>query len=199
MNTLHVNRVSESDNFWSNQERIEEIQKDMLRFTLLQLRDKSLAEDLVQEAFMAAYENKEKFNGEAQFKTWIFTILKNKMIDFFRHNKRRTHINVEIETEDKLLGSCFKQNDHWNQESQPNDWGDPDKILDNKQFWIILDICMKDMKDNLAQVFSMREILGLETAKICEILEIKENNCWILLHRARSRLRICLENRWLTS
>ena len=64
-------------------------------------------------------------------------------------------------------------------------------------FWAVFDICMNNPPEHIARVYTMRELLELETAEICAELGITSNNCFVILHRARLGLRECLENRWL--
>ena len=177
---------------------IELLRKDMLRFATLQLRDASIAEDAVQEALIAAHSAKGRFEGRAQLKTWVFSILKNKIIDVLRERVRKPTQSMTLaDGSDDELDELFDENGRWRKETQPSDWGQPEKAFKNDQFWQILEVCLESMKENVARVFMMREFLGLDTAEICSELEISESNCWVILHRARSNLRICLENKWV--
>ena len=173
---------------------IEALRKDMLRFAHLQLRDESIAEDAVQEALIAAHSAKARFEGRAQLKTWVFSILKNKIIDILRERVRKP---TESLTQEDGSDELFDENGNWRKESQPSDWGQPELAFKNEQFLEILQLCLDSMKENVARVFMMREFLGLSTAEICIELEISESNCWVILHRARSNLRVCLEKKWI--
>ena len=173
---------------------IEALRKDMLRFAHLQLRDESIAEDAVQEALIAAHSAKARFEGRAQLKTWVFSILKNKIIDILRERVRKP---TESLTQEDGSDELFDENGNWRKESQPSDWGQPELAFKNEQFLEVLQFCLDSMKENVARVFMMREFLGLSTAEICIDLEISESNCWVILHRARSNLRVCLEKKWI--
>lgn len=173
------------------------LRNDMLKFATLQLRDSSIAEDAVQEALIAAHTAKGSFEGRAQVKTWVFSILRNKIIDILRERIRRPTQSMTLEDgSDDELDELFDENGRWRKDSQPTDWGQPEKAFKNEQFWQVFEICLESMKENVARVFMMREFLGLDTDEICKELEISESNCWVILHRARSRLRVCLENKW---
>lgn len=177
---------------------IQALRIDMLKFATLQLRDASIAEDAVQEALIAAHAAKESFEGRAQLKTWVFSILRNKIIDILRERIRHpTQSLTQEDGSDDELDELFDENGRWRKESQPTDWGQPEKAFKNEQFWQVFEICLESMKENVARVFMMREFLGLNTAEICKELEVSESNCWVILHRARSRLRVCLENKWI--
>ena len=65
-----------------------------------------------------------------------------------------------------------------------------------KQFWRVFDACLERLPSNTARVFMMREFLGFETDEICKELALSASNCWVILHRARMALRLCLESQW---
>jgi RNA polymerase sigma-70 factor (ECF subfamily) len=177
------------------------IRRDMLRFARMQLRDSGAAEDMVQEALMAAMTGARSFAGRSAFKTWMFAILRNKIVDHIRASSREicssdfagsSDMDAGLEEFDVL----FKQGGHWNPDDRPATWSDPDAAFEQDAFWQVFDICMNNLPEHIARVYTMRELLELETAEICAALGITRNNCFVILHRARLGLRLCLENRW---
>lgn len=169
----------------------------LVRFAHLQLRDVSAAEDAVQEALLAAIERAHQFQGAAAAATWVFAILKNKIIDEFRRRSRQPMTDVAIEQEQGLEESLDEQFDHrghW--VSRPAAWADPEASLEQKHFWEVFEICIAGLPEKPARVFGMRELLGMETGEICKELGLSTSNCWVLLHRARLGLRDCLSRRW---
>jgi len=171
--------------------------KDLLRFAMLQLRDQAAAEDAVQETMLAALQGVERFASRAQLKTWVFSILKNKIIDAIRRRVREPNMTPpDEEIADSDFDPLFDERGHWRRESQPSTWGDPVKALENTRFWAVFDVCMNRLPANTARVFMMREVLGLETEEICRELALSSGNCWVVLHRARMGLRLCLEETW---
>ncbi|GAB4289241.1 MAG: RNA polymerase factor sigma-70 [Thiohalomonadaceae bacterium] len=176
---------------------IASLRADMLRFATLQLRDASAAEDAVQEALAAAFANQARYAGHARLKTWVFAILRNKIVDIIRERVRHSTQSYDDGIAlDEELDQLFDERGHWRKEKRPSDWGQPEQEFENGQFWRVFDACMNYLPANTAQVFMMREMLGLETAEICKELAISESNCWVILHRARARLRLCLEENW---
>lgn len=175
------------------------LRKELLRFAILQLRNSELAEDAVQEALAAAVATRERFEGRASVKTWVFAILKNKIIDILRDrwNKDRQELNAD--TDDSDFDVLFKTNDRWQRSEIPSAWGNPEQAFENLEFWQIFDICMNNMPEATGRVFAMREFLGLEVPEICKELGISSSNCWVILHRARMSLRLCLQQRWFES
>ena len=179
-----------------------EIRRDMMKFAHLQLRDESLAEDVVQEALAAALTSAKEFAGRSALKTWIFAILRNKIIDQIRLQSRTTNVSSfsqQEESLDETFETLFKANAHWSPGNRPNDWGNPEEALRQQRFWDVFDACLKHLPENTARVFMMREFLEFETAEVCQELSITISNCNVILHRARNGLRNCLEKNWFTA
>jgi RNA polymerase sigma-70 factor (ECF subfamily) len=175
-------------------------QREMLRFAVLQLRDQASAEDAVQEAMLAALQGADRFGERAKLKTWVFSILKNKIVDIIRRRVREpSYESPEDEIDEADFDPLFQANGHWQRDTRPSDWGDPEKSFENQRFWAVFDGCLNRLPAATARVFMMREMLGLETDEICEELSMTSNNCWVVLHRARMGLRLCLDQKWFTT
>jgi RNA polymerase sigma-70 factor (ECF subfamily) len=178
-----------------------QIRRDMIKFAQLQLRDAALAEDVVQEALAAALSSAKEFAGRSAMKTWVFAILKNKIVDQIRQQSRTSNISSfssEEESMDETFESLFKANAHWAPDSRPAGWGNPEETLRQQRFFEVFDACLKHLPENTARVFMMREFLEFETSEVCEQLSITTSNCNVILHRARNGLRRCLENGWFS-
>ncbi len=171
---------------------------DLVRFAALQLRDPALAEDVVQETLMAAMQNCEQFAGRSSIKTWIFAILKRKIIDAMRTRIREVPTSQlgHAGEDDDDFDHLFDQGGFWSTEHRPHRWSEPEDSLEQRQFWTAFELCLDHLPLRSAQVFSMRELLGLKTEEICKELAISTSNCWVILHRARMGLRVCLEETW---
>lgn len=168
---------------------------DMLRFARLQLRDDYAAEEVVQDTFVLAFDNLIKFDHRAQLKTWVYSILRNKIIDFIKIRAHRQFREVSS-IEELSVDPYFDENGGWLEETRPSDWGDPERSFENAQFWQIFQHCLNRLPENTARVFMMREMLGFDTKEICQELAISLSNCWVVLHRARIALQLCLNERW---
>lgn len=169
--------------------------RDLLRFAALQLRDDAAAEDAVQETMVSALESAHRFGQRAQFKTWVFAILKNKIIDLIRRRKREVALDPDEIPEDSF-DALFDEDGHWQSDAAPADWGDPAQSYENERFWAVFHVCLERLPANTGRVFMMREYLGFDTDEICKELAISASNCWVVLHRARMALRLCLEQKW---
>lgn len=166
----------------------------------MHLRNDDSAEDAVQEALVSAYANLKKFNNQAQLKTWVFSILKNKIIDIIRERARSPNIAFDVnEIPEDAINDMFGTDGCWEEDTRPSNWESPEKCLSNIQFWQVFEICLTRLPENASRVFMMREIMGFDTEQICKDLAISPENCWVVLHRSRMMLRLCLNERWFLS
>ncbi len=177
---------------------LNDLRQQMIKFAILQLRDKDMAEDAVQEALIGALKNVKSFDGRAALKTWVFAILKNKIIDVLRQKKRLINVSdlLRKDDEDGDILALFDQKGMWRLDERPADWGDPEVTLRERDFWRVFEACLEGLPPKQARVFMMREFIELETDEICATVEITVGNLNVMLHRARLRLRECLENKW---
>lgn len=175
-----------------------ELRKQMLKFTTLQLRNESLAEDAVQEALAGALKNITSFNRSSALKTWVFAILKNKIADVLRKSSRMVEASglLRDHEDEENLDMLFDKKGFWQMEERPAAWSQPMESVKNNQFCRVFEACLSGLPENQARLFMMREFIELESNEICEALEISTSNLHVILYRARLRLRECLENRW---
>ncbi len=161
------------------------------------MRDEAAAEDAVQDALAGALSSLAQFASRAQLRTWVYAILKNKIIDIIRERARAPAIGQAIdEIPDDAYDDLFNERGYWQEDSRPAGWGNPEQSYSSQQFWLVFEACLTRLPQNTARIFMMREMLGLETDEICKELSISPTNCWVVLHRARMGLRLCLEERW---
>ena len=154
------------------------LRRDMLKFAWMQLRDDATAEDAVQEALTAALSGQKQFNNRAQLKTWVFAILKNKIIDIIRERARLPSTSHPVEEIlENAYDDLFNENGFWQEDTRPSSWGNPESSFSSQQFWQIFEICLTRLPENTARVFMMREMLGFETEEICKELAISPTNC----------------------
>lgn len=178
-------------------EYLQALRQQMLKFAILQLGNEHAAEDAVQEALLGAMKNAESFKARAALKTWVFAILKNKIADALRKKSRSKEVtNLMGSDDDESVPDVFTQNGSWKPGEGPANWGDPELAFKQGQFWVVFETCLDELPEGQARVFMMREFIGLESNEICEQLDLSTSNLHVLLHRARLRLRECLENCW---
>jgi len=169
----------------------------LYRYALLRLRDRGLAEDIVQETFLAALQARDKFAGHSSERTWLVGILKHKIIDHFRRTNRETpldHPELLACGQEEPFDVTGEWIGHWKEERGPIEWAaDPGTVFERKEFWEIFNRCLSALPGRLAQVFTLRELDGLSTDDICQTMNISATNLWVMLHRARMQLRRSLE------
>jgi len=167
----------------------------LLRYASLQLRDTAAAEDAVQEALVAALAGESSFAGRANLRTWLTGILKHKIVDAIRRQAReQPAADLAPEGGEDEFDALFDRRGHW--EEPPSAWEHPEQALNQRQFLAALEACLRTLPERTARVFMMREHLGLETPEICKELGITATHCWVMLHRARMALRLCLQENW---
>ncbi len=177
---------------------LSDLRRQMIKFATLQLSNSHLAEDAVQEALVGALKNARSFAGRAALKTWVFAILKNKIADTLRHKQRTVNASslMREDEENEDFSELFDQRAHWQPDERPASWGNPQESLHQGQFWKVFEVCLEGLPAAQARVFMMKEFIELDTQEICATVGITVTNLNVMLHRARLRLRECLENRW---
>jgi RNA polymerase sigma-70 factor (TIGR02943 family) len=167
----------------------------LLRYARLQLRNDAWAEDAVSETLLAALSKPHSFGNRSQLKTWLVGILKHKVIDILRQRQREVSLATDDgDGSEELEALAFKADGHF--VNEPADWGNPEQELNSRQFFAILEACAEKLPPAMGRVFLMREWLELPSEEICKELQLTATNLYVQLHRARLRLRECLELNW---
>jgi len=170
----------------------------LLKFARLQLRNDAWAEDAVSETMLAAISRPQGFEQRSQLKTWLVGILKHKIIDAMRQNSREVCLSSGNDDEgaDPLEHMAFKTDGHFAE--KPAEWGNPEQELNSRQFFEVLEACTDKLPAVQGRLFLMREWLELSSEDICKELSLTPTNLYVQLHRARLRLRECLELNWFS-
>jgi RNA polymerase sigma-70 factor (ECF subfamily) len=147
------------------------------------------AEDMVQDVFRTFLERLDNFEGRSQLRTWLFGILHRKALE--RH--RAAAIDDRMDPIDEVFESRFDSNGNW---SRPP--ADLERLMLSREIGELIRGCMDGLSVNQREVFVLREVEGLETSEICKILAVSVTNFGVLIHRARARLRECLEAKGLS-
>jgi len=178
----------------SHPERWVELHADALfRFALLHVRNQTAAEELVQETFVAALSS--TFRAQCSERTWLVGILKHKIIDQFRKSQREQSADPSLNESDPIVGRTFTKMGRWKIPPRKCDI-DPAALMENAEFWEAFTGCVGALPEKMAQAFSMRMLDDEKPDTVCQVLAITPTNLWMLLHRARARLRQCLEAKW---
>ena len=153
------------------------------------VHDKAIVKDILQETFISAWKNSQGFKREADEKTWLFAILKNKLIDYYR-----TQAKLKTDIPDNSY--FFDDEDHWTEKGGPKQWPDASAALNKKEFYAILEQCKSKMNAVQQAAFTMKYIDEQESDFICKVLQITTSNYWVIVHRCKLNLRHCLEKNW---
>lgn len=174
----------------------------LFSFAMLRLRNRTTAQDVVQETFLAALKSHRQPSSLDEQRAWLVGILKHKIYDCYRRQAREpsfTDLSVGLTDEDEAIH--FQENGlsagTWSPVGEPMDWSASSvPSRDRSAFWASFRRCLAKLPHQSAQAFMLREMDDLATAEMCGLLGITENNLWVILHRARLALRHCLEKNW---
>jgi RNA polymerase sigma-70 factor (ECF subfamily) len=166
----------------------------LFNFAIGQVRDQPVAEDLVQETFLAAFKARGRFGGQSSERTWLIGILRHKICDHLRHTYRERANRAEAPAarEDE---AAWDEAVAWvhdvAEESQS-----PTRRLELSEFRTNLELALGKLPPRVAQVFQLYEIEERPNREVCQRLNISESNLWVMLHRARKQLRSHLGQWW---
>lgn len=167
----------------------------LYNFAMARVYDAEMSEDLVQETFYSAVKAKNSFLGKSSEKTWLTSILKRKIIDYYRKNARNKEIKLLDRDETFQVEGIMKG--HWDDEHVPQEWGfDEKSTMESAEFFATLKSCLAKLPPRWAAVFTMKEMDEMETEDICNELNITPSNLWVMMHRAKVQLRKCMEKNW---
>ncbi len=162
----------------------------LMKIARLQLRDEHLAEDMVSETIAQAVEHHASFRGDSALRTWLTTILKNRIVDHLRRQWREQPL-VQGPGVDEDFEPLFDSGGHWAQVPSPTPG--PEQLCAQDAFLAAVKRCVEKLPQRIAQVFVLREVFGSDTKELCKDLGLTESNVWVQLYRARVMLRTCLE------
>jgi RNA polymerase sigma-70 factor (ECF subfamily) len=178
---------------------VEEHGDALYRYARARVAGRELAEDLVQETFLAALQSLDRFQDRSSLRTWLLAILRHKIVDHYRRGEagRAASWADSPSSCDPAAGQFFTAEGLW--AKAPSPWKTPEESLMDDEFRAVLDGCLGGLPRSLAEAFILRELEEVETAELCELLGLSPGNLRVRLHRARLLLRECLEKRWFQS
>lgn len=153
--------------------------------------DKDNAKDILQETFIAAWKSSNSFRMEADEKTWLFSILRHKLMDYYRRQAKGKKQSARGEF-------FFDDAGHWKEDTAPGQWPQADEALQRKEFFGVLQQCKSKLTSQQQLAFTMKYLDDEDATTICKVLAITTSNYWVLLHRCKLQLRQCLEKNWFT-
>ncbi|HMO15901.1 MAG TPA: sigma-70 family RNA polymerase sigma factor [Pirellulaceae bacterium] len=163
----------------------------LYRFAIQRVGQREVAEDLVQETFLAAL-RANTYSLHSSERTWFIGVLKHKIIDYLRKHSRDQKSRQVLEDE---AADPFDETGRWR--NAPNRWfAGSSRTIEREEFWEVLRRCLDDLPSRLRAVFTLRELDELPMSELRRDLDISAGNLSVLLYRARMGLRRCLEVHW---
>lgn len=173
----------------------------LYNYTIVRVNDPEKAGDLVQDTFLAGLKAMENFQGRSSERTWLISILKRKIIDTYRKNASSRESSLSEYEEQIWDGDYYKESEpfrgHWLEGMGPNSHSlMPEGEMEQTGLMKIIELCISLLPPNLASVFIMKMIDEAESEEVCKELGISSSNLWVMLHRARLKMRGCIESKW---
>ena len=161
----------------------------MVRLALTRVRSRTVAEEVVQDAWIGLLRGIDGFEGRSSLRTWLFRIVINRAIS--TGVRERVYLPVQDDELEHSDGR-FSQDGWW--VTPPTHWADEvlDRAVAPALVARVLEL-VAELPTAQREVVTLRDIEGLTSAEVCAILDITEGNQRVLLHRARSRIRALLE------
>lgn len=173
----------------------------MLRVARGYVPSHEIAEEVVQEAWIASLKGISKFEGRSSLRTWLFTVMIN--IAKTRGIRERRSADAEIAafTGGTVDSSRFRPSDaadwpgHWKDEAAPAPFPDtPEGSVLGSELIAVARRELDKLPERQRMVVTLRDMLGFDSSKVCELLEISVANQRVLLHRGRAAVRQVLED-----
>src|SRR5262245_30301697 len=173
----------------------------LIRMAMSYVADREVAEEVVQDTWMAVIESLDRFEGRSSLRTWVCGILIHKAKDRGVREKRHTTFSAfesyDDDNDEAVDPSRFQQSGelagHWALPPQPWDDQTPEKLLANQQAVNAMQRAIETLPPTLKEVLILRDVEGVEAKEVCEMLNITETNLYVRLHRARERVRGAVE------
>ncbi|MDF0675530.1 MAG: sigma-70 family RNA polymerase sigma factor [Nitrospira sp.] len=173
----------------------------LIRMAMGYVADREVAEEVVQDTWIAVIDGLDRFEGRSSLRTWIFGIMIHKAKDRGVREKRHTTFSSfesAVDDSDKAVDpSRFRQSGewagHWAFPPQPWDDQTPEKLLASQQAVEAMNRAIEALPRTLKDVLILRDVERVDAREVCEILKITETNLYVRLHRARERVRQVVE------
>ncbi len=172
----------------------------MLRIALIYLRDRDLAEEVVQETWVAVLRGLDRFEGRSSLKTWIFTILTNRAKTRALREGRSAPLSEVLDSEETLYDATVEPErfthprypGHWRM--PPDSWDNiPESHFLSQETATVIQQAIDRLPIRQRAVMTLRDVEGWTADEVCNFLAISETNQRVLLHRARACVRRALE------
>ncbi|MBA2331010.1 MAG: sigma-70 family RNA polymerase sigma factor [Flavisolibacter sp.] len=165
---------------------------DLYKYAISKVSDAVAAEDIVQNTFLSAFESFDNFQRKSQPKTWLFSILKHKVADFYRQKYKQIEYMPVKDPSDEL----FDKHGRLKAPCSSIEWRMDEELLDDTEFLEALQHCIESLPAKMSAVVELKYLYETDSNIVCENLNISKTNFWQIMHRAKLLLKTCLENKW---
>jgi RNA polymerase sigma-70 factor (ECF subfamily) len=174
---------------------VERHHASLLRIARMYVPTKEVAEDVVQETWIAVLNGIGRFERRSSLKTWIYSILVN--IAKTRGQRERRTIPFSASApagadEPAVDPDRFTRDGGWS--LGPTPWETPEESLLSGETRDLILRTIDGLPDSQREVITLRDVEGWPSGEVCNALDISETNQRVLLHRARSKVRAALES-----
>ncbi len=176
---------------------------ELYNYAMRKTSQSAIAEDLVQETFLAGLKSSNQFKGNSSERTWLFSILKFKIADYYR--KAATKFEFSSSSFDASMQTSnyqtyFDEDGVWREGTAPKDWLiAADQSFENKALGLALNQCIEKLPTNQKQLILRKLVEEEDTKTVCKELNLSTTNYWVIIHRAKLQLRACLEKNWFNA
>lgn len=165
----------------------------LYNYTIVKVNDRERARDIIQDTFVAALKSAKNYKGQASERTWLISILKRKIIDYYRRSNskkgkaevRMSYVNTE-DSQGDWLEERIDDTNAMNIEAE----------IVNEELGLAIHDCLSRLPERQADIFRKRTIENQDTEAVCKEHDITPSNLWVILHRARVQLMNCLDQKW---
>lgn len=187
----------ETDSKQRVKEWVNKYSEELYKWAFHKTSDSETSNDLVQDTFLAAVKSIDKFEGKSNPKTWLFSILNNKISDHYRKEYKQIIINESNLQNKETKNSFFDQKGCWEESEKPAFWPtDEENLLDNNNFKLQLANCLEGLPPVWNKAIKLKYLSDIDGNDICQEIGVSKTNYWQILHRAKLQLRKCLEINW---
>ncbi len=163
----------------------------LFNYCVSRVNDVELAKDLVQDTFIAGIKGLDNFEGKSAVKTWLVSILKRKIIDYWRQKESRKTEPFSSFFTNEPKGA------HWLENRKPKGMlADIDVQLNNDELGDALQDCISYLPSKWRQIFIDKMVDQKDSEEVCKVNDITPSNFWVIIHRAKLQMRECLEKKW---
>ena len=165
---------------------VDEFADPLYNYAVARVNDHDIALDLVQDTFYSAIKSLDNFQGKSSVKTWLYSILKRKIIDHWRkQDSRKTKPASSYFQEEGMSG-------HWADGFGPDD-------IENAELGQAILGCIDNLPEKWKGIVIDKLVQEEKTEVVCKDHDITTSNLWVIIHRAKVQLRDCLEKKWFDS